>query len=577
MIHIKISVSKGFKNDKLSSLLQKEDISINEAILSYGSDMYLQQGNILKNITINNETEILKNEIKELNKKYQESLINLQKEKDLELEQFKKQKENEIETIKTHKYNYENNLKLNFEKKELEFNETINKLNNEKDKILKNYLEDKNNMEKSFRDIYSNKETEYNSIINKIEHDKLSIRDQCFKDVQDIESKLKEQYENKIKSLEMDMNKMQNEKKMELNSLITISKDIVKSEYDRYIKLQEDQIKDLNTKLNDLNEFNRSLHLKNEQLTERIFEVNKTMENSKFDSIIGNFNVLNEKLSDNFDKFYKGSFEKGLMGEQFIENYLCDAFTNCKIINTSSETSAGDLLFIFDKVRTLVESKNINYMKQFDIDKFYKDIEIRVNRNEINSAILISLHNTNLVHGKRLFHFEIKWGIPIIMIGDVFKNKEYIRFSISVFNYLIKNGFASSETDEEKFSFIVNTINEVYMLFKYQMTFLNNDKAMLIKMEDSYRKREMNLNDIEKLFKVIFSKCPEISIHDNKSKNGMDDIINKIKSHITTIQSDSDFKINIKNLEIIGISRNDIRTVGGIKNVQDALNEIKDD
>lgn len=577
MIHIKISVSKGFKNDKLSSLLQKEDISINEAILSYGSDMYLQQGNILKNITINNETEILKNEIKELNKKYQESLINLQKEKDLELEQFKKQKENEIETIKTHKYNYENNLKLNFEKKELEFNETITKLNNEKDKILKNYLEDKNNMEKSFRDIYSNKETEYNSIINKIEHDKLSIRDQCFKDVQDIESKLKEQYENKIKSLEMDMNKMQNEKKMELNSLITISKDIVKSEYDRYIKLQEDQIKDLNTKLNDLNEFNRSLHLKNEQLTERIFEVNKTMENSKFDSIIGNFNVLNEKLSDNFDKFYKGSFEKGLMGEQFIENYLCDAFTNCKIINTSSETSAGDLLFIFDKVRTLVESKNINYMKQFDIDKFYKDIEIRVNRNEINSAILISLHNTNLVHGKRLFHFEIKWGIPIIMIGDVFKNKEYIRFSISVFNYLIKNGFASSETDEEKFSFIVNTINEVYMLFKYQMTFLNNDKAMLIKMEDSYRKREMNLNDIEKLFKVIFSKCPEISIHDNKSKNGMDDIINKIKSHITTIQSDSDFKINIKNLEIIGISRNDIRTVGGIKNVQDALNEIKDD
>lgn len=577
MIHIKISVSKGFKNDKLSSLLQKEDISINEAILSYGSDMYLQQGNILKNITINNETEVLKNEIKELNKKYQESLINLQKEKDLELEQFKKQKENEIETIKTHKYNYENNLKLNFEKKELEFNETITKLNNEKDKILKNYLEDKNNMEKSFRDIYSNKETEYNSIINKIEHDKLSIRDQCFKDVQDIENKLKEQYENKIKSLEMDMNKMQNEKKMELNSLITISKDIVKSEYDRYIKLQEDQIKDLNTKLNDLNEFNRSLHLKNEQLTERIFEVNKTMENSKFDSIIGNFNVLNEKLSDNFDKFYKGSFEKGLMGEQFIENYLCDVFTNCKIINTSSETSAGDLLFIFDKVRTLVESKNINYMKQFDIDKFYKDIEIRVNRNEINSAILISLHNTNLVHGKRLFHFEIKWGIPIIMIGDVFKNKEYIRFSISVFNYLIKNGFASSETDEEKFSFIVNTINEVYMLFKYQMTFLNNDKAMLIKMEDSYRKREMNLNDIEKLFKVIFSKCPEISIHDNKSKNGMDDIINKIKSHITTIPPDSDFKINIKNLEIIGISRNDIRTVGGIKNVQDALNEIKDD
>ena len=577
MIHIKISVSKGFKNEKLSSLLQKEDISINETILNYGSDMYLQQGNILKTVSINNETELLKNEIKELNKKYQDSLIKLQKDKDQELEQYIKQKENEIETIKSQKYNYENDLKLNFEKKELEFNETILKLNNEKDNIFKHYLEDKNNMEKSFRDIYSNKETEYNSIISKIEHDKLNIREQYFNDVHDIENKLKEQYENKIKSLEMDMNKLQNEKKMEINSLITISKDIVKAEYDRYIKLQEQQINDLNTKLNDLNDFNRSLHSKNELLNERIFEINTSMENSKFDSIIGNFNVLNEKLSENFDKFYKGSYERGLMGEQFIENYLCDAFTNCKIINTAHETSSGDMIFIFDKVRTLIESKNINCMKTFDIDKFYKDTEIRASKNEINSAILISLHNTNLVHGKRLFHFEIKWGIPIIMIGDVFKNKEYIRFSISVFNYLIKNGFANSETDDEKFSFIVNTINEVYMLFKYQMTFLNNDKAMLIKMEESYRKREMNLNDTEKLFKVIFSKCPEISTFDDKSKNDIGYVINKIKSHICTLPPDHDFKINIKNLDNIGISKNDIRACNGIKTIQDAFNEIKND
>ena len=100
MIQIKISVSKGYKNDKLSSLLQKEDISINEAILNYGSDMYFQQGNILKTISINNETELLKNEIKEMNKKYQESLIVIQKDKDKEFEIFKKQKENEIENFK---------------------------------------------------------------------------------------------------------------------------------------------------------------------------------------------------------------------------------------------------------------------------------------------------------------------------------------------------------------------------------------------------------------------------------------------------------------------------------------------
>jgi len=116
MINIKIPVSKGFKNDKLSSLLQKEDISINETILNYGSDMYLQQGNILKTVSINNETELLKNEIKEMNKKYQESLINLQKDRDLELQQYKDQTNKEIENIKSNKYNFENDLKYNFEK-----------------------------------------------------------------------------------------------------------------------------------------------------------------------------------------------------------------------------------------------------------------------------------------------------------------------------------------------------------------------------------------------------------------------------------------------------------------------------
>jgi hypothetical protein len=490
-----ISVSNEFFNENLNSLLLKDDFSINETILNFGTDMYLHQGDILKYISIDNETQSLKNQIKELNLKYQ----------------------------------------LSFEKKELDFNDTILKLNNDKDTILKNY-------EKSFQDLL------------------LSTR---------------EQYEIKIKSLEFDLNKIQNEKNIEVNSLINISKDIVKSEYDKYVKIQDDIIKDLNTKLNDLNNFNMTLHSKNELLTERIFEMNKSIENSKFDSIISNFNVLNDKLSENFDKFYKTSYDKGAMGEQFIESYLSDVFTNCKIIRTCNDTSFGDLVFTFDKVCTLIESKNINYLKPFDIDKFYKDVEIRASKNEINSAILISLHNTNLVHGKRLFHFEMKYGIPIIMIADVFKNKEYIRFSISVFNYLIKNGFTSSETDNEKLSFILNTINEVYSLFKSQITFLNNDKATIAKMEDSFRKREMNLNDIDKLFKVIFSKCPEISSHDNKPKNTLDDILFKIKTYISTLPPDSDFKINIKNLEFIGISRNDIRTIGGIKLLHDSFFQLK--
>jgi hypothetical protein len=251
------------------------------------------------------------------------------------------------------------------------------------------------------------------------------------------------------------------------------------------------------------------------------------------------------------------------MGENFIESFLSSYFPNCKIIDTHKETAKGDMLFIFDKVKTLIESKNVQKLKKDDIDKFYRDIELRTSKNEINSAILISLNDTNLIDGKRFFHFEIKNNIPIIMISNVFKNKEYIRFSISIFNYLIENGFADNETDDEKINFVINAINEINIFFKFQITYLNSDKQMIIKLEESFRKRESDLFNIDKLFKNIFNKFPELNIQDNIKKNSNElkiiDIINKIKTNTNYKNSNNKFKINIKNLESIGISSNEIK------------------
>ena len=325
----------------------------------------------------------------------------------------------------------------------------------------------------------------------------------------------------------------------------------------------ENQIKDLNNKLNDLDIFNKKLNNKNDELTNKLFDINKLNENNKYETLIDNFNTLNIKLNDNFDKFYKGNTEKGIMGENFIESFLSSYFPNCKIIDTHKETAKGDMLFIFDKVKTLIESKNVQKLKKDDIDKFYRDIELRTSKNEINSAILISLNDTNLIDGKRFFHFEIKNNIPIIMISNVFKNKEYIRFSISIFNYLIENGFADNETDDEKINFVINAINEINIFFKFQITYLNSDKQMIIKLEESFRKRESDLFNIDKLFKNIFNKFPELNIQDNIKKNSNElkiiDIINKIKTNTNYKNSNNKFKINIKNLESIGISSNEIK------------------
>jgi hypothetical protein len=538
MIQLKFSVSKQFKNERLFNLLQKDDISINETILNYGVNLYENQGNIIKSLSIDNETEQLKNQIKILNKQYEDTIKNVQNEKDKEYELYKLNKDKEIDYIKTQKLKFENDLKLKFEQKENEFNE----------------------------------------FVNKIEYDKLSIRQGYFKNVQDIENKLKEQYEIKIQSLQLDINKMQSEKTLEITSLIEKGKDITKNEYDKYIELQNKQINDLNSKITDLDSFIKTLHSKNEQLTEKIFEINKLNENNKYESIIGNLNVLNDRLNDNFDRFYKGTnTDKGDFGEKIIESYLTNSFSNCKIIDTHKETAFGDMLFIFDKVKCLIESKNVQTLKKEEIDKFYRDCELRASTSEINCSILISLNNTNLVNGKRHFVFEKRYGIGIIFISDVFKNQEYIRFSILILNYLINNGFSENDDndDDEKMNFILNTINEIYTYFTLNMNYLNSDKQLLLKMQNSFKLRETSLYNIDGLFNNIFSKFPDFNINNSsnnkKSKNDIDDIINKIKTHIDI--SNTEFKINVKNLESIGISKHDIRACNGIKTIQDAFND----
>jgi hypothetical protein len=214
-------------------------------------------------------------------------------------------------------------------------------------------------------------------------------------------------------------------------------------------------------------------------------------------------------------------------------------------------------------------------LKKEDIDKFYRDAQSRVSKNEINSALLISLHNTNLVNGVKHMHFEIRFGIPIIMISDVFNNTEFIRFAILILNYLIDNGYANNESDDEKIYFVINSLNEIFMSFKYQLNLLQNDKNMLLKFQESFVKREKDIYNIEQILKNIFSKFPEYNVNQkmnnslNKdikedSEDTLNIIINKIK---TKLDENPNFIINIKNLEELDISSSLVRKNGGLKKI----------
>ena len=390
---------------------------------------------------------------------------------------------------------------------------------------------------------------------------------------------LKEQFytdlENKIKQKDEIIKNLKNDKINDTFSLIEKGKKIVNEECDKIIDLH-------NKKNNELKEQNDLYFKQIEFLNKKIVEISKYNDENKYNNINQNIDTLNKKMSNYFEKIFKDNTAKGIFGEDFIQNYLADKFSNSQIINCTKETASGDILFIYDELKLLIESKNVQTLKKEDIDKFYRDIEVRSAKNDINSALLVSLHDTNLINGHRIFHFEIKNNIPIIMISNVFNNNEYIKMAIILINNLIKKNIIKNdnyENDEEKNNVIINTINTLFESTKKQINLLENDKILISKLQESYNKREAEILNTNKIFNELFNKIPNIwKINDNKEKDKekeyekmLNDIVYKINNKY---KEDPNFIISVKNIESLGVSNNNIKKIGGIRKISSIINNI---
>jgi hypothetical protein len=378
------------------------------------------------------------------------------------------------------------------------------------------------------------------------------------------------QYEDKIKELNQIINKLKNEKITDIEELIDKGKRITENNYEKILYLH-------NTQNNELKIKNHELFNKIDELNKQIIHISKYKDETNYNNISQNLDNLNNKFSNYFEKIFKENTSKGAFGENFIINYLSDKFSNSQIINTSKDTASGDITFIFDNLNLLIESKNVQTLKKDDIDKFYRDIEVRSSKNNINSALLISLHDTNLINGHRIFHFEIKNNIPIIMISNVFNNNEFIRMAIIILNNLIKKKIIHNniDNDEEKINILIKTINQLFDNIKQQISFLENDKNLINKLQDSYNKRETEIFNTNKIFTELFTKIPNIwKSNDNKEKDNekiLKDIIDKIN---LKYQEDPNFVLSIKNIESLGFSNNIIKKIGGLRKISTQLNNI---
>ena len=153
-------------------------------------------------------------------------------------------------------------------------------------------------------------------------------------------------------------------------------------------------------------------------------------------------------------------------------------------------------------------------------------------------------------------------------------------------NYLVKFGFSNNQTNDDKLQYIITSINDIFENIRRQITYLNYDKQMIVKLEESFKKRHNDLLNIDKVIKDILSKNPELSLNDSTMSGGggggggnninlFDDSLNNIIAKVKDkLFEDPGFNISIKNLETLNISASMIKKHGGIKKISDGCKNL---
>jgi hypothetical protein len=392
--------------------------------------------------------------------------------------------------------------------------------------------------------------------------------------------------------LTQNINHITNEKYNHSCDFLEKGKQITKDEYQIILNLQTEQKNKLESELH-----NKDETIKN--LQQQLLESVKNREEQNIKIIDDNISQLNDKFSNYFNKIFTVNSEKGDYGEDFVQNYLIDKFSGATIIDTHKETATGDIIFHFNNLKTLIEVKNVQQVKPIEIEKFYRDVQVK--KDEINSALFISLNDTNLIKGQKNIHFEIKHNIPIFMLSNSFNNPENIRLAIVIIQYLISHNFifdnnkkSKEEIGENKqqLQLLITAINEVFEYIQLQKSSLTNDFILVQKMQESFKKRDSQINNIDIVINGIFRQYPQLYISSNKKTEiteetttttiSKDDniennyemkktiyaIINYIKDK--NITSFNQTMINIKLLKHVLVSDGCIRNLGGVKGIKDA-------
>lgn len=215
---------------------------------------------------------------------------------------------------------------------------------------------------------------------------------------------------------------------------------------------------------------------------------------------------------------YDNMIDKGNKGENMIQKILKKYYNNAVINDVSGEAHNGDIHFILNNMKCLIEVKREKTVTSKDIDKFLDDIKTQCAN--INCGLFISLEAENIPK-KGSFFVEVICNIPVLFL--YLYNNDCIRYAVNIlrslsetFSMKTKKEIISSEFQRT----IKKLVSNQYSVLMLEKKRVNSVIKQLTKTIQELKNGQSNM---EKSIKSV------LSFYDDNEDMRNDEIKKEIK------------------------------------------------
>lgn len=280
-------------------------------------------------------------------------------------------------------------------------------------------------------------------------------------------------------------------------------------EYRKEVEEKENEIRELQAKMDERDKFLRLLIEQQNSSTVKLYQDNQQELKSRVESLSALNTELEKKLAVHRGK----ATSIGKVGELFLQNLFTDRINDITVMDTGMTTLCADLHIHYDTFGSFisVESKNHDSIRQTHITHTLEAVANmkQIYKDQYVGHMFVSLRAKNIT-GKGDIHFEVDPGtnVPIMWLG--FKDAENSEFEqkiiISAFQLL--RGYISQSRKQEGNNEAQHHYN---LIMKQQLSnvikTLGENISIMNQLQNHHARSAEDLGRLQKNILQLFSDC----------------------------------------------------------------------